>query len=161
MTSWQQQLLRVGVAASIFVGLSVGLGAYVFWYARGASYLTNDPAACANCHVMQENYAAYLKSSHRLVATCNDCHTPHNLVGKYAVKALNGFRHATAFTTQNFHEPIQITDINRRVTENACRYCHADIVQQIDLHPGVSAAQSQRLSCISCHSSVGHMELSQ
>ncbi|MGC8842051.1 MAG: cytochrome c nitrite reductase small subunit, partial [Candidatus Sumerlaeaceae bacterium] len=79
----------------------------------------------------------------------------------YAVKALNGFRHATAFTTQNFHEPIQITDINRRVTENACRYCHADIVQQIDLHPGVSAAQSQRLSCISCHSSVGHMELSQ
>lgn len=161
MKEWQQKLLPVAVVAAVFTGLSAGLGAYVFWYARGASYLTNNPAACANCHVMQDHYDAWLKSSHRFAATCNDCHTPHNLVGKYAVKALNGFRHATAFTLQNFHEPIQVTELNRNVTENACRYCHADIVQQIDLHPGVSQAQAQRLSCISCHQSVGHMELSQ
>jgi len=149
------------MVAAACVGLSAGLGAYVFWYARGASYLTDDPTACANCHVMQDHYDAWLKSSHRLVATCNDCHTPHNFLGKYAVKSLNGFRHATAFTTQNFHEPFQISDLNRSVTENACRHCHADIVQQIDFHPGTNPTQAQRLSCISCHASVGHMELSQ
>lgn len=153
--------MRVGMAAAVCIGVSGGLGMYVFWYARGASYLTNDPAACANCHVMHDHYNAWLKSSHRQVATCNDCHTPHNFVGKYAVKALNGFRHATAFTTQNFHEPIQIGQLNRSVTENACRRCHADIVNQIDFHPGVSQSQAQRLSCVSCHNSVGHMELSQ
>jgi len=141
--------------------MSGGLGAYVLWYARGASYLTNDPAACANCHVMQDHYDAWLKSSHRLVAVCNDCHTPHNFFGKYAVKGLNGMRHATAFTTQLFHEPIQIGALNRAVAESACRNCHADIVEQIDFHPGASRPQNQRLSCTFCHASVGHMELSQ
>ena len=35
---------------------------------------------------------------------------PHNsIVAKYAVKALNGFRHSYAFTTGNFDEPIRIT----------------------------------------------------
>ena len=34
----------------------MGIGAYTFVYARGASYLTNDPAACVNCHVMREPY---------------------------------------------------------------------------------------------------------
>ena len=31
----------------------------------GASYLTDDPAACANCHVMQEHFDAWPRSSHR------------------------------------------------------------------------------------------------
>ena len=39
------------------------------------------------------------RASHHAVATCNDCHTPHNLVGKYVVKARNGFWHSFYFTT--------------------------------------------------------------
>src|SRR5688572_32577853 len=42
----------------------------------------------------REHFDAWNKSSHRAVATCNDCHTPHNLVGKYTVKAKNGFWHS-------------------------------------------------------------------
>ena len=38
------------------LGAVVGLGLYTFVYARGASYLGNDPAACVNCHVMTEQY---------------------------------------------------------------------------------------------------------
>lgn len=72
---------------AILLGVVIGLGAYTFIYAKGYSYLTNNPAACANCHVMQAEYVAWQKSSHHSVATCNDCHTPHNLIGKYAVKA--------------------------------------------------------------------------
>ena len=41
------------VAAAATVGLAAGVGAYTFGYARAASYLTDDPKACANCHVME------------------------------------------------------------------------------------------------------------
>ncbi len=37
------------LVAGVAVGLAVGIGSYTFVYARGASYLTNDPGACANC----------------------------------------------------------------------------------------------------------------
>lgn len=58
--------------------MAVGLGAYTFIYAKGYSYLTNDPAACANCHVMQAQYDGWMKSSHHSVATGNDCSVGHS-----------------------------------------------------------------------------------
>lgn len=136
----------------ILLGICVGVGIYTFIYARGASYLTDNPEACANCHVMQSHYDAWLKSSHRAVATCNSCHTPPGFFGKYMTKALNGFHHSLAMTTGRFHEPIQIGERNRHITELACRGCHQDIVQMIEgSHVGTSD-----LSCIRCHSTVGH-----
>src|SRR6266496_2799860 len=87
-----------GILLGVVIGIAVGIGAYTFAYAKGWSYLTDDPAACANCHVMREQYDGWLKSSHRAVATCNDCHTPANFIGKYATKASNGFWHSFFFT---------------------------------------------------------------
>ncbi|HUF79037.1 MAG TPA: cytochrome c nitrite reductase small subunit, partial [Thermoanaerobaculia bacterium] len=37
---------------AVLLGAAAGLGAFTFGYAKGYSYLTNDPAACANCHLM-------------------------------------------------------------------------------------------------------------
>jgi cytochrome c nitrite reductase small subunit len=85
---------------------------------------------------------------------CNDCHTPPGLVPKYATKALNGFNHSLAFTTGRFPEPLRITARNSEVTERACRKCHDDIVNAIEgPDPGTN-----RLSCIRCHATVGHLE---
>jgi cytochrome c nitrite reductase small subunit len=138
---------------AISLGIAVGIGVYTFVYARGASYLTNDPRACANCHVMNEQFDAWVKSSHHAVAACNDCHTPPGLVPKYLTKATNGFWHSFAFTTGRFDEPIRIHARNRDVTERACRKCHEDVVAAIDrVH-----AEDQALSCTGCHRSVGHM----
>jgi cytochrome c nitrite reductase small subunit len=142
-----------GIALGVTMGLALGVGAYTFIYAKGASYLTNDPKACTNCHVMEEQYDGWLKSSHRSVATCNDCHTPHNLIGKYSTKAQNGFWHSFYFTTGKYPDPIQITERNRKVTEAACRHCHADIVQTIEGHGG----KDDQTSCLRCHRSVGHL----
>jgi cytochrome c nitrite reductase small subunit len=142
-------LITVAVAG----GAAAGLGGYTFLYAKGASYLQNDPAACANCHVMNEQYDAWLKSSHRAVATCNDCHAPHTLVGKYMTKATNGFWHSFAFTSGRFPDPIRIKAGNLDVTEGTCRYCHAEIVDAIDSAHGEAA----KLSCVRCHRSVGHL----
>lgn len=148
---------RVGVAAvalAVTIGLAVGVGAYTFVYARGAAYLTNDPAACLNCHVMREQFDGWIASSHRAVAVCNDCHAPHSsLPAKYATKAENGFWHSFAFTTGRFHEPIVIRARNRAVTEAACRHCHQPIVEAIGVRPGAAEA----LECIRCHRSVGHL----
>ena len=157
---------RWALAASGALGMSLGLGLFTFGYARGSSYLTNDPAACANCHIMSEHYSAWMKGSHHTVATCNDCHTPHNVIGKYVVKARNGFWHSFYFTTGNFPDPLRITERNREVTEHACRYCHGEITQAIDhaatASPSVGAARQptghsdEPISCIHCHRYVGH-----
>lgn len=149
--------MKLRLARSLIVGTAIGIaagvGGFTFIYAKGASYLTSDPAACMNCHIMKEQFDGWSRSSHHQVAACNDCHAPHNLIGKYATKAENGFWHSYAFTTGRFHEPIQITERNRRVTENACRHCHADVVQAID----GPHRKGQELSCIPCHRSVGHL----
>jgi cytochrome c nitrite reductase small subunit len=143
------------ITTAVLIGIAAGVGTFTFGYARGASYLTNDPAACANCHVMQGHYDDWRHSSHRSVAACNDCHTPPGLVPKYAIKASNGFWHSLAFTTGRFHEPIRIKPHNREVTEKACRKCHAEIVQAIDPLP--AHRPEDATSCIRCHSTVGHM----
>lgn len=138
------------------VGMAAGVGIYTFVYAKGASYLTNNPASCANCHVMNEQYDGWLKSSHRAVATCNDCHTPPGVIGKYATKATNGFWHSFYFTAGGFHEPIQIGPRNLAITEQACRKCHAELTHAIE-GPHVSAKSSDETSCVRCHRSVGHL----
>lgn len=156
------------LALSAFIGIAVGVAGFTFVYARGAAYLTDDPAACANCHIMNEQYAGWQKASHHNVAVCNDCHAPKAFVAKYWTKALNGWHHSVAFTTGDFPEPIRITPRNREVTEGQCRSCHEEIVQAIDPAPRVvqaadSAAASAHavegsVSCIRCHRSVGHPE---
>jgi cytochrome c nitrite reductase small subunit len=71
------------------------------------------------------------------------------------VKALNGFNHSTAFTLQNFHEPIQITPFNKTVALNNCQYCHSDFVSQIN-----HAGQAELEDCTRCHATIGHDEIS-
>lgn len=147
-------LARVATLAfAVTIGVATGVGGYTFFYARGAAYLTNDPQACKNCHVMDEQFAGWVKSSHRSVAVCNDCHAPHEIVPKLWVKARNGFRHSLMFTTGRFPEPIRITPVNLEVTEEACRRCHEDLVEQMDVTPGRLEAPL----CVRCHRSVGHL----
>lgn len=160
--TWRPVLIVMVLVAALS-GALAGVGGFTFIYARGASYMTNDATACMNCHVMREQYEGWTKGSHHNVATCNDCHAPHDLVGKYSTKAINGFNHSLAFTTGRFHEPIQITERNFRITENACRHCHQDIVNAIDpvpeFHRGERTVEGgwTSLSCVRCHENVGHM----
>lgn len=140
--------VRLGLAA--LIGVAVGTAGYTFLYAKGAAYMTNDPEACANCHVMQSYYDGWRKSSHHAVAVCNDCHTPAGFLPKYMTKASNGWHHSVAFTSGDFHEPIQARQANKDIAEANCRRCHTDMTAAVDGH-------GEQLSCVRCHDSVGHM----
>src|SRR5918994_1272531 len=106
-----------GLVLCMMLGMLLGTGGYTVQYAEGLSYLSSDPKACVNCHIMRDQYDGWQKASHHAVATCNDCHTPHTLVPKYLVKAENGFWHSKGFTLQDFHEPIRIRSKNARILE--------------------------------------------
>lgn len=139
-------ILLTGMAGGVF-----GLGSFTFIFARGYSYLSDDPRACANCHVMQEVFDGWNHGSHKAVAVCNDCHTPHDLLGHYLVKGLNGWRHSEAFTTGDFAEPIRITDSDRAVAWQNCLRCHGELTAMI------SHSQSpDPTDCLRCHADVGH-----
>ena len=142
--------------ATVLIGAALGLGTYTFAYARGWAYLTNDPQACKNCHVMNEQYDGWIKSSHRAVAVCNDCHVPDSFLAKYTTKARNGFWHSFHFTRGHFPEPIRALPASRTIAEANCRRCHEPVVEAMGTpaHTG-----SRDISCIRCHGSVGHMEL--
>jgi len=135
------------------LGAFFGAGAYTFWYGEGFSYLTDDPLACKNCHIMNQHYDGWLKSSHHAVASCNDCHLPRSLVLKYLIKMENGFWHSKSFTLQDFHEPIQIRPHNRTILNDNCRACHLELVSELIVSHG---KDEFRLDCLRCHASVGH-----
>ena len=144
----------LALCCAVAFGILGGLGAFTFGYGDGAAYLKNDPQSCANCHVMQPQLDSWEKSSHKAAATCNDCHLPHTFAGKWFTKADNGFFHSLAFTTGDFHEPIQIKPRNRQVTQQACLHCHADFVNH--MLPTVPGGDMQL--CVHCHADVGHAQ---
>lgn len=133
------------------LGGIVGLGGFTFSYAEGFSYFSDEPEACVNCHVMREVYEGWNHSSHKAVAVCNDCHTPHTFPAKYLVKGINGWNHSRAFTTGDFPDPIRITPFNRQVAQANCLYCHGELVSLIS-HEGTA----DPTDCLTCHAGVGH-----
>ena len=141
-------------AATCAAGLLLGMGGFTFHTAKGTSYLSNDPQACANCHIMREPYDSWQKSSHHAVATCNDCHVPHGFFSKWMAKAEHGWNHSYAFTTQNFHEPIQIKEKSFHDLQENCLRCHGELTSEISGHRTLT--DDDPLNCIRCHSRVGH-----
>lgn len=150
--------LLVPLLAASAMGSMIGLGLFTFHEAKGTSYLSNDPKACINCHIMNEQYDGWMHGPHGRVTTCNDCHVPHDILGKYLTKAEHGWRHSKAFTLDNFHEPIRITQTSLDVVLANCVRCHEAMVDSVTSpavaypNPHTAAATN----CIHCHARVAH-----
>ncbi len=143
-------LLPISLAlTSACAGLALGLSAYAFHYAKGTSYMGNDPATCANCHVMNAHYTGWLAGPHRHAATCNDCHTPAAFIPKYIVKGLNGYHHSKAFTLGGYPDVIRARPESAAIVEENCRRCHQDMVDSI--------TGGEDVACVRCHQSAGHL----
>ena len=137
------------------LGAALGLGLFTLAYAKGLSYASDEPEACANCHIMQAQYDGWQRGPHVAVATCNGCHVPQSFLAKWLSKGLNGYHHSTAFTLQNFHEPIRITPRNAAALEANCLRCHGEFVAEIT----AARRAGEPAGCTRCHAGVGHGSL--
>lgn len=140
-----------GGLIALALGVLFGLGVFTLSYAKGTAYLSDDPNACVNCHVMRDQFDAWNRGSHKNVAVCNDCHMPHDFIGKWTTKAINGINHSVAFTTGNYPETIYAKDFNANIVQGNCITCHAGLVSQVY---GYHDDQTRR--CVECHGNVGH-----
>ena len=133
---------------ALLIGILFGVSLFTFCYARGYSYMFNDPKVCANCHVMRDNFNSWSASSHKSV-TCNECHLPHGFAPKYIAKVMNGYRHSLAFTLGP-PDVIQIHEKNAKILQENCVGCHNNMVNHLLL------ADDKSTTCVHCHRSVGH-----
>jgi len=139
---WQ---ISVYVSAGICIGMAILLARI----ANAASYLSDAPQTCINCHVMTDAYATWQRGSHGRVAICTDCHVPHNnSVAKYAFKAVDGLKHSYVFTLRKEPQVLELSERALPVVQANCLRCHGNQMTMIRL-----AASSQR-ECWDCHNNI-------
>lgn len=138
------------IAAWGMAGVGLGLAVWVAIVSQAHSYLSDAPEVCVNCHVMRSVYASWSHSSHREVATCNDCHVPHEtFLAHWLFKARDGLRHATVFTLRREPQVMHLSADAEPVVEANCRRCHEAALRDIAL----SVVDSTKPRCWHCHRS--------
>lgn len=139
--------------APAMAGVTLGLLLAVAHISNAASYMSDNPEACINCHIMTPQYASWQHSSHREVAHCNDCHVPHtSMAAKYYFKAKDGFRHSAIFTLRREPHVIQAIPESKEVIQQNCIRCHGQVMQTVAIP---HHADFER-SCVDCHREVPH-----
>jgi cytochrome c nitrite reductase small subunit len=129
----------------------VGTGMYVSDF---TAYLGDDPTTCNNCHVMDSVYEGWFHAPHKQWASCNDCHTPSDLIHKLLTKSRSGFRHVSAFTLGNIPEAIRAIEGSREIIQQNCIRCHAETVSDI----AIGQQKDVERYCFECHRYVAHGE---
>ena len=160
--SWLKKLIpprKWQVPVIILCGAIVGLGFFILRLSNAASYLGEDPRACINCHVMTPQYITWDHSSHREVATCNDCHVPQdNAVNKYYFKAKDGLYHAAMFTLRLEPQVIKMKPASVQAVQNNCIRCHFSQVTDAKMAGWVDSHLQNRTdrTCWECHKETPH-----
>ncbi len=152
-------LKKVAIGAFL---VAIGFFGYMLYISHAFSYLSSDPKACINCHVMNTQYATWQHSSHAREATCIECHLPTDgFFKKYISKARDGWNHSVAFTLDTYDHSMKISDDGARRVQENCISCHKSIVSTMTLNadkyhnfddPNVENGRK----CWSCHKQVPH-----
>jgi cytochrome c nitrite reductase small subunit len=145
--------------AIVVAAAFVGLGFYTFHISGASSYLSDDPKACVNCHIMTPQYVTWNHSSHREVATCNGCHVPHdNIFNQYFFKAKDGLYHSAIFTLRAEPQVIHALKASQDVIQGNCVRCHQDQVVDAKMAGFVDNLHTKRTdrTCWECHREVPH-----
>ncbi len=145
-------------------GIIAGLGAYIVYVSRVHSYVSDDPAACINCHIMTPYYQSWMHSSHGSQATCNDCHVPQdNAFNKYYFKAVDGLYHSAVFTLNAEPQVIRPRDASSRVIMDNCIRCHTQLNTEF-VNTGMinftEAKDGEGKACWDCHRNIPHTMVS-
>ncbi len=149
------------VPVTIISAVLIALVLLVLHIGNATSYLSDEPRACVNCHVMTTQYISWARSSHARVATCNDCHVPHdNPVRTYYFKAMDGTRHASIFTLRLEPQVIKIKEAGINVVQQNCVRCHTHQVMKMPLAVNQLTVSTYKQGagkfCWGCHQEVPH-----
>ncbi len=120
------------VVLGALVGVLLGVGGYTFHYAEGLSYLSTDPQACVNCHIMRPQYDVLAEGEpprRRHAASTATCRTTSSASTSPRPRTATTTRRA--FTLQDFHEPIMIKPKNAGILQDNCLRCHGDLVHEL------------------------------
>lgn len=145
--------------AVFLIAVLVGMGIFLAKEASIVSYMSDNPQACVNCHVMTPVYNSWMHSSHRERASCNDCHVPQdNLFNKYFFKAKDGLFHATIFTARMEPEVMFMREESEKVVQDNCIRCHLQQITQVKYYGWLENHKENRTqrNCWSCHQELPH-----
>jgi cytochrome c nitrite reductase small subunit len=153
---------RIKKVAILVIAIAVLFFLYMAYLSKAASYLSKDPKACINCHVMNTQYATWQHSSHARDVTCVECHLPTDgFFNKYMAKARDGFNHTVAFTFDTYDHAIKISEDGAKRVQNNCISCHKSITSVIGsnadkYHSFQDENVANGRKCWSCHQDVPH-----
>jgi cytochrome c nitrite reductase small subunit len=143
----------------LIIGAFAGLSFATFLLTNTMSYMSDDPKACINCHIMRPEYSTWYHGSHRERASCNDCHVPHDsFYRKYYFKASDGLRHAFMFTFHLEPQVIRIHDAGKGAVQENCIRCHINQVSPVS-SAGItleSYKHGEGKLCWECHRETPH-----
>lgn len=151
--------IKIPSALAAVFGVFIGISLFAAYRSNALSYMSDDPRACVNCHIMGSYYASHAHSSHASVATCNDCHVPHtSLAAKYAFKARDGLYHASVFTLRAEPQAMRIKEAGANVVQANCVRCHNQLNEIVQPQTITLAAKEHGAGhlCWDCHRDVPH-----
>ncbi len=110
---------------------------------------TNSPSYCGSCHVMQEQYTAWVKGGLHNNIKCVDCHLPNDSRVKFYIwKAIDGGKDFVAFHTGAVPEKIQASSHSKKTIQSNCIRCHEGVVSKM--------LNAEGRHCWDCHKRISH-----
>ena len=109
--------------------------------------LSESPAFCASCHVMEEQHAAWSHAGAHRRIRCVDCHLPNgNPLVHYVWKSIDGMKDVVVFHSGMVPDRITLSEHGAKVVQGNCIRCHAEAVSQMDT----------TRQCWGCHRQLRH-----
>ena len=144
---------KLRIPAMILFGVFCGTGLLLAHISRTTTYMIDSPDTCMNCHVMTDPYVSHRNSSHGRDVSCNDCHLPHtSLACEYAFKAVDGLKHAYAFTVHTESQTVSLSSFASPVVQENCMRCHEARMSEVS----AGSPQTSGMKCWDCHKDVVH-----
>ncbi len=155
----EQRIKKVAILTFI---VAVIFFIYMVYLSKALSYLSKDPKACINCHVMNTQYTTWRHSSHSRDVTCVECHLPTDgIINKYKAKTIDGWNHTVAFVFDTYDHSIKITEDGASRVQKNCISCHKSIASTLSSNANLYHKFDEEYvengrKCWSCHKEVPH-----
>ncbi|MBC9784576.1 NapC/NirT family cytochrome c [Heliobacterium chlorum] len=140
---WQYGILSV----IVLIGIGFTIGRQPL---KGLAYALDKPELCILCHVMRPHYESWYHSAHRNMV-CNECHTPHNFVGKYFTKARAGIVDTWVYFIGPMPAQFRAKPHTVEILQDNCIRCHTEVISRIG-----DTRHNGGTYCFSCHRDVPH-----